>query len=559
MTVRIRHVVPTVGASAPPQLQQVQQITIESIERSVAFTRPEFDVEAFSVHFHDEVVVSGGLTDCPSLQRSILDLGNFAIPRRLPLLADVLAALDDPSEYDVAVYTNADIAVQPYFYELIGELMASGYDAISITRRTVHPPFGSTAAPVLAAQVGTPHPGHDCFVMRSSIVEQLDVGEVALGVRYVGRAFLWALQLAAPRYRTFGDLHGTFHVGDDRAWSDARLDDYLEHNTQAVTQVVRRHVSRWGRARVSRLFGVRPFIDALETTTPPRVPAPRTEPFTAEHRRSIGGAHRFVFSANPGRSGSEFLARLIGAAEHTDAGHERVPTMTGPWLRQIAHEGPEGSYEQRSVKVEAIVSELEQLPASWTYVDTSHMFVKTFADVVFDAFDHELISVVVLRRDPVSVVRSFFELDYFGVGRNAAWIDWMVSPTAPHSWFNLDPIEVRDQFDLIAAYLVGIEARTHQLRETTPSVRWIDVRLEEITRPEGATRLFRRLDLKPPPGLDDLVATPINARTLRKEEVARSIDATEVRERLDDFLSRHRSRPEVELYCRNQPLTDVAT
>ncbi|MBW7898496.1 hypothetical protein B188_13730 [Candidatus Brocadiaceae bacterium B188] len=42
--------------------------------------------------------------------------------------------------------------------------------------------------------------------------------------------------------------------------------------------------------------------------------------------------HRLLFSINPGRSGSQYLAELLGTAEEVTSFHEAEPPMNG-WNR----------------------------------------------------------------------------------------------------------------------------------------------------------------------------------------------------------------------------------
>jgi hypothetical protein len=178
------------------------------------------------------------------------------------------------------------------------------------------------------------------------------------------------------------------------------------------------------------------------------------------------------------------------------------------------------------------------------------MFVKTFADVVFDEFSHDRISVIVLRRDPVDVARSFFQLDFLGA-RPAPWVDWIIPPTAPQSAFPLGPDDIDDQFDLIFGYLVDIENRTGRLRELAPAVRWVDVRLEEITTGTGARAMFDALELAVPATLDEVVSSRVNTKAKVKVEFEQPVSRQRVEERLAAFIERHRDRPDLEAFVRN--------
>jgi hypothetical protein len=551
--VRIRHVIPTVGRSAPADLVEAQDLTLRSIERALRCVDEGIDVEVRAVRFPDEPVDCDWLTDCPVLRRSVLDMGDFDVPRRLPLLSDVLAGFGDSSEYDLAVFTNADIAVQPLFYELLAEIAEEGHDAFSITRRTVQPRFRGSSLARFSVTGGTVHPGHDCFAMAPAIVDHLVPSDVSLGVRWVARTLLWQVMLNAENFRNFGDLHATFHVGDDRVWTDPRLQDYERWNEAQVVLLVAALIERHGRARVSRLFGVAPFLAAVEKGTPASTPTRRSGSVEYGSRPRSASHPRMVFSANTGRAGSNFLAALLAAVPNVSGGHEREPKMVGPWARRIAYEPRVASYEDRLVKVDALRAELDRMELGSVYCDTSHMFVKTFADVVLDEFQHERISVVVLRRDPVDVAKSFFELDFLGP-RPLAWHHWMIPPTVPQSFFPLDIDEVDDQFDLIFGCLVDIENRTQWLRELAPAVNWVDAWLHEITEPVGAAALLESLQLVAPQDLAEIVARPLNTKPRQKSRVAQPVSAARVERRLAEFLARHRGRQDLEAFVENYGL-----
>lgn len=540
--------IPTVGDSAPAELTAAQELTLNSVERALRSAPDDLEIDVRAVRFPDEPVEVSWLTDMPTLHRSVLDLGEFGVARRLPLLCDVLDGFGDASEFDVAILTNVDIAPQPFFYELVADLRRDGTDAASITRRTVHARHSGSTWSELAAQPGSHHPGDDCFVFDSKLLPRIHPVEVALGARWVARSLLWQLMLIARSFRHIGDLHATFHLGDDRAWGDPRLTDYDRFNQARVHQLVRQLVDDHGIERVRHLPTAKPFVAAIEHGTEPVVPPP-TGRFDKRARRRpyTGGNTRFIFSANAGRSGSQYLATLLDASPDVSAGHEREPAMAGGWLRRVSYRDPGASFEARRIKADAIRAETERLPGGTVYADSSHMFVKTFADVVFDEFQHELISVVVLRRDPMLVAKSFFELDYLGPVRKQ-WIDWMIPPTAPQSTFPMRHDDVRSEFDLIFGYLVDVATRTRRLRDRTPVVNWVDARLEDITQPTGARELFNALEVRPPADLVAVTTQQVNEKATVKSDTSKIVALSEVREHWTDFCHRFESRPDLQSY-----------
>ncbi len=243
-----------------------------------------------------------------------------------------------------------------------------------------------------------------------------------------------------------------------------------------------------------------------------------------------------IFSANPGRSGSATLASVLGHSPEIDAGHERVPAMTGPWLRRVARHGPDESYRERFLKAEAIAIERSHLASGQIYCDTSHMFVKTFADVVLAQFSDDTIAVIGLRRDPALIARSFFELGLLGP-QPGNWHDWMVCPTSPHAEFRIDPAAVTGQFDLIFASLVDTHAREQVLRRRSPEVIWIDLELDELTSPGGVLRLFGQLGVRPPSPPDGSVEQT-NTKSVEKAHVGLPVSTELARVRLHEFVDR---------------------
>lgn len=88
-----------------------------------------------------------------------------------------------------------------------------------------------------------------------------------------------------------------------------------------------------------------------------------------------------------GRSGTHFLSKLLATAPGVVAFHEASPTLSGHDTLVSAATDPEKSFGKRRHKADAILRS-----ARWhlsqkgvdtlTYVDTSHLFLKAFSDVV---------------------------------------------------------------------------------------------------------------------------------------------------------------------------------
>jgi hypothetical protein len=540
---QVCHVLNTVGPSASPGLVEIQHITLDSIRRALDLTREDVEVRVHAARLPDDPLPADWLVDAKHLDRSVLDVSDVTTARRLPLLGDILDAAD--RDADLVVFSNIDIAVQPLFYEALAELHRRGHDAFTINRRTLHLPTRQPGLAGLSTMLGHAHPGTDCFVFEASMLEDLDLGEVCVGVPPVGRVLLYNLMLRAEAFREFADLHATFHLGDDRAWNGDEFLDLEVHNRRAFAEVVERLRDRWGPERVERLPGIAELVpgsggvEAITIDAVRETRQARTARSTTGTRRGLRshGRRRLVFAASPGRSATEHLARILGTAKRTVAHHEAAPQMSGPWLRRIAFEDRGLSYEARRVKCDALRLSLEQLPDGGIYADTSHLFVKTFADVVFDDFNHHQISVIALHRPLVPLAASMLSLGWFSP-MAPAWPDWLLPPTAPESRFPIPADRVEHRLDLIVGYILDTDLRTRELRARTPEVDWIDVDIRTLKDRETVRDLLRRLGTSPTDETWESHRGSANRKAQQKRHRRVGLPAAEVRAHVATFHTR---------------------
>ena len=179
----VGHIVNPVRAGAGSDLLTAQPVTFETMRRARDFSRARVDVELLTTQYPDETdLVPEGFRSAGDLARSALDCGPFRVPRRLPLIGEIVDRLAGSSRADVLVYTNVDIALQPYFYDVVARLVALGHDAFAVNRRTI--PEGQELPdrlPFLYARLGEPHPGWDCFVFRRELGARIKLGSILIG------------------------------------------------------------------------------------------------------------------------------------------------------------------------------------------------------------------------------------------------------------------------------------------------------------------------------------------------------------------------------------------
>ena len=247
------HIVNPVIVPQHSDLFFAQPITFETMRRAREAARSEDSVALLSAQFpEDRPLVPDDFKATPDLTRSALDLGQFEVPRKLPLLKDILDRLyENAPEADFLIYTNVDIALMPNFYSAVGHFIDEGLDALVINRRTIPVEYqdlvGGQAGrrilsieetPFMYAHAGKPHSGYDCFVFRREVYPQFQLGDIFIGAPHVGKVLKVNLLCNAESYKRFKNLHLTFHLGADQGWRSDKYDDYAKQNLAEFEQIL---------------------------------------------------------------------------------------------------------------------------------------------------------------------------------------------------------------------------------------------------------------------------------------------------------------------------------
>ena len=245
-SVRIAHIINPVAVAPESELGIAQPVTFESMRVAAEQASGSVQVELYTAQYpEDRAIVPPHFTMTPDLERSAADVGTFAVPRKLPLLGDILQRLGEAApEADVYIYTNVDIGLVPSFYTAVAGLMGD-HDAAVINRRTIPAELNSVdQLPLMYEEVGKRHPGHDCFVFNAALLRKIELGESVIGIPWFDAALLSNLDVHARRLRIYEDVHLTFHIGEDRTWRRAEFDDYRAHNRREVLRILGRWASQ---------------------------------------------------------------------------------------------------------------------------------------------------------------------------------------------------------------------------------------------------------------------------------------------------------------------------
>jgi hypothetical protein len=231
--ISIAHIINPVLVDISSDLNIAQPITFETMRSAKEFSKNSVDVRLYTVQYHDEerIPLPDVFIRVPDITRSITDIKSFKQKRKLPLIRDILDTLYKSTDADYMIYTNVDIALQPYFYLAVDRFIKQGYDSFVINRRTISDTYTSLhEIPIMAAEIGESHKGYDCFVFKRELYPKFKLGTICIGTAWIGRALLANMVSYSTKFREFRNEHLTFHIGDPCSWRKEEYNDYFKEN-----------------------------------------------------------------------------------------------------------------------------------------------------------------------------------------------------------------------------------------------------------------------------------------------------------------------------------------
>lgn len=229
----LAHIISPVIVANSSDLFFAQPITFETMRIAHEFAQDNAEIDLYAIQFHDEsrIPLPDIFQRTPDLTRSVADIKTFKQRKKLPLIKDILDTLYESSQAQYLIYTNVDIALQPYFYKAVGMFIQEGYDAFVINRRTITDKYTTVEQiPFMYAQSGESHKGYDCFIFKRELYSKFKLGTICIGTAWIGRALLANMATYAAKYREFRNEHLTFHIGDPCTWRNETFHDYFQHN-----------------------------------------------------------------------------------------------------------------------------------------------------------------------------------------------------------------------------------------------------------------------------------------------------------------------------------------
>jgi len=243
--ISLAHIIHPVIVKKSSDLNIAQPITFETMRVAQEFAKKKAKIKLYAIQYQDEKKISLPRTfiRVPDLTRSVANIKNFIKQRKLALIKDILDLLYKKSNADYLIYTNVDIALQPYFYKSVKNIIEkNGYDAFIINRRTITEKYKKiNDIPLMYAEVGEKHKGWDCFVFKRDLYPKFDLGTGMIGQGWIGRILLSNMILHSKNFKIFEDFHLTFHIGNDKSWKNDDYRDYQEHNVRECKAILKKY------------------------------------------------------------------------------------------------------------------------------------------------------------------------------------------------------------------------------------------------------------------------------------------------------------------------------
>lgn len=264
-----------------------------------------------------------------------------------------------------------------------------------------------------------------------------------------------------------------------------------------------------------------------------------------------------IFCISPGRSGSLHVHNVLDAASETRSFHEPEPKMTGSVFQSVFLKGKrEETFETRSaLKLGAIRKQLEGTSSNVVYAETSHMFIKTFADIILQLGDIANITIISLHRPLNQIVLSQLHLGWFSPNHSGHH-EWYYDVSEVHESERVLPLGLKftTAVDRCIAYNADILQRgedlRHDVHEMQQAGRWenvhfVDVNITHLSSPSNVRLFLNTLGL----GVDQrrlqlLSNQDDNQRETKKDRVQSVITIEEVAQRIKKLHDGFKPLPE---------------
>jgi len=228
--IKLTHIVNPVKVNESSDLYFAQPITFETMRMAKEFSKHKNQITICTTQYEeDKCTIPSFVTVLSNLEKSVLDVNLELQKRKLPLIGDILKKLPEAGAADYYIYTNMDIALMPYFYDTAFEYIEKGHDAIVINRRRISNTYKKIEQlPLMYPDMGTSHPGFDCFIFKKELLDKLVLENICIGVSFLEVTLMHNLFSFAENPLYVPDAHLTFHIGMEVL--APRNNNFYKHN-----------------------------------------------------------------------------------------------------------------------------------------------------------------------------------------------------------------------------------------------------------------------------------------------------------------------------------------
>lgn len=169
---------------------------------------------------------------------------------------------------------------------------------------------------------------------------------------------------------------------------------------------------------------------------------------------------KFIFCVNPGRSGSNYLCRVLSCADNICATHEpeheyRKYSRLTPRLWDLKNRPLAESYLMRKQVKLGQINELLSRSFVDIYAETNPLFCTLWQDVILDTLSEHDVTVLILKRSLSEVLKSLLDLGWFTT-RDGHY--WMVTAYSVNSLIRpVIPSHEATPADFVISYLLNVE------------------------------------------------------------------------------------------------------
>jgi len=213
---------------------QAQSVVIGSMQRAREKARTPV-IFATATLPGDEDALPSNFLQFPLVRSTVSENENANVfTKKLPFIQDIFdETLKSNIAFEYMIYTNSDIILHENFYDIVQKQIKLGFDFFTINRQTISNNrnrdgklYTASDLDEIFTQKTKTHPGTDCFIIKRSVLEKLNIGKMCLGASAVANMInLQAIYFAHKSTQFVSNaLKATYHLGDDRSWkSEANL------------------------------------------------------------------------------------------------------------------------------------------------------------------------------------------------------------------------------------------------------------------------------------------------------------------------------------------------